>query len=327
VTGASGFIGTHLIQRLTGSGAVVHMVSRGARPAGEGPAWHVADLTDPNVCVDLIETVAPNVVFHLASSATGARDVELVVPLMQANLATSVHLLTAVAKSAPSARVIFTGSVEEPRQSRNQTPASPYAAAKLAATAYSRMFFSLWGVQVSVLRIAMVYGPAQPDLTKLVPYTTLALLRGEAPRLSSGTRLVDWVYVDDVVDALVRTAEADAAIGKVFDIGSGRLVSIRDTVELLAAIVGREVRPHFSAVPDRLMDLAQPADPQAAAELLDWRPSTPLENGLRKTVAWYAENLATASTGDRISGASGWASPGPDRGSRSTPANGKGPYR
>jgi nucleoside-diphosphate-sugar epimerase len=253
--------------------------------------------------------------------------VDLVIPLMQANQATAVHLLTAVAKSAPSARVILTGSVEEPRQDRDPAPNSPYAAAKLAATAYSRMFFKLWDVRVSVLRIAMVYGPAQPDLTKLVPYTTLALLGGDAPQLSSGTRLVDWVYVDDVVDALVRTAEADAAIGEVFDIGSGRLVSIRDTVELLATIVGRETRPHFSAVPDRPMDLAQPADPRAAAELLNWRPSTPLEDGLRKTVAWYADNIASASVDDQIRGASGWPSPIPDPRSRSTPANGTGAHR
>jgi nucleoside-diphosphate-sugar epimerase len=155
------------------------------------------------------------------------------------------------------------------------------------------MFSALWDVRVSVLRIAMVYGPAQPDVTKLVPYTTLALLRRDAPQLSSGTRLVDWVYVDDVVDALLRTAQADTAIGEVFDICTGRLVSIRDTVELLASIVGGQAQPRYSAVADRPMELAQRGDPRAAADLVDWRSSTPLEGGLRKTVAWYAENLVT----------------------------------
>jgi UDP-glucose 4-epimerase len=156
------------------------------------------------------------------------------------------------------------------------------------------MFAKLWDVRVSVLQIAMVYGPAQRDLTKLVPYVTLTLLRGNAPQLSSGTRLVDWVYVDDVVDALLRTAKTDAVIGEVFDICSGRLVSIRDTVELLAMIIGGEARAQFSVVADRPMDLAQRGDPGPAASLLDWRASTPLETGLRETVAWYSENVVAA---------------------------------
>jgi UDP-glucose 4-epimerase len=297
VTGASGFIGSHLVSRLTRSGADVHVVSRRPGPGPEGPAWHVSDLTDARACVRLIETVVPDVVFHLASAVTGSRDVDLVVPLMLANQCAAVNLLTAVAKSAPSARVVLAGSVEEPHQGDDLTPHSPYAATKSATTVYARMFSALWNVRVSVLQIAMVYGPAQSDLNKLVPYATLALLRGDAPQLSSGTRLVDWVYVDDVVDALVRTAEADTAIGKVFDIGSGQLVSIRDAMELLTLIVGNEARPRFSAVADRPMDLPKRADPEAAAELLGWRSSTPLEDGLRKTVAWYAENLVAAPVG------------------------------
>jgi hypothetical protein len=132
------------------------------------------------------------------------------------------------------------------------------------------MFSALWDVRVSVLQIAMVYGLAQPDLTKLVPYATLALLRGAVPQLSSGTRLVDWVYVDDVVDALLRAAESDMAIGKVFDICSGRLVSIRDTVELLEMIIGGQARPDIGAAADRPMDHAQrrrPASCRGVARL------------------------------------------------------------
>jgi nucleoside-diphosphate-sugar epimerase len=257
-------------------------------------AWHVADLAEPSACLELIGAVAPDVVFHLASAVTGARDVDLVLPLMEANQVAAVNLLTAIAKSAPAARVVLAGSVEEPHRGPDLTPVSPYAAAKSAATAYARMFAKLWDVRVSVLQIAMVYGPAQRDLTKLVPYATLTLLRGNAPQLSSGTRLVDWVYVDDVVAALLRTAETDAAIGEVFDICSGRLVSIRDTVELLAMIIGGEARPQFSVVADRPMDVAQSGDPGPAANLLDWRASTPLETGLRETIAWYTENLLAA---------------------------------
>jgi UDP-glucose 4-epimerase len=122
VTGASGFIGSHLISRLLGSGAAIHAFSRRSGSGAEGPAWHVADLTDYGANLELIGTVAPDVVFHLASAVTGARDLELVVPMMAANQGAAVNLLTAVVKSAPTARIVMAGSIEEPHQGDDPTP-------------------------------------------------------------------------------------------------------------------------------------------------------------------------------------------------------------
>ncbi|MBB2909119.1 nucleoside-diphosphate-sugar epimerase [Streptosporangium becharense] len=307
VTGATGFIGAHLVRRLGALGAEVHAVSRrphvrhgervrqgeGARPGGASvdPVWHVADVGDARAVGELVEKSRPDVVFHLASEVAGARDRRLVLPMMRANLASVVNLLTAVSET-PGTRLVLAGSSEEPRAEEGETvPSSPYAVAKWAAAGYARMFHRLWDVPVVNLRIGMVYGPGQADTRKLVPYVTLALLRGEAPELSSGTRELDWIHVDDVVDAFLAAARADGAAGRDFDIGSGTRTSIRDTVELLARIVGSSVRPRYGAIGDRALDSARIADLVPAADVLGWCPRVELEAGLRQTVDWYARPL------------------------------------
>src|SRR2546430_6121464 len=144
VTGATGFIGAHLVRRLTPLGAEVHAVSR-YPGSGAGVVWHEADLTDPAAAANLIRELRPDVVFHLASAVPGAREVRLVLPVLHANLGSAVNLLTAVAELAPDTRLVFTGSVEEPKQ---DAPSSPYAVAKWAASGYAQMFHRLWGIPV-----------------------------------------------------------------------------------------------------------------------------------------------------------------------------------
>ena len=293
VTGATGFIGSHLVSRLTGLGAVVHAVSRRVREHVDGgQTWHMADLCDAEQVSTVIRAAEPDVVFHLASEVTGAREVRLVRPTLESNLDSAVNLLTAVADEAPAGRLVLAGSVEEPRPEDGATVASsPYAVAKWAVSGYARMFHELWDVPVTTLRIGMVYGPGQRDLRKLIPYVTTALLRGEVPELGSGTRLVDWVYVDDVVDAFLAAASSARAPGREFDIASGTQLSIRDTVELLAKIVGANQQPRFGAIADRPLDRAQVADIGPAGELLGWRPRIALETGLRRTADWYSATL------------------------------------
>lgn len=288
VTGATGFIGAHLVDRLAALGARVHAVSRRPPQDRSTATWHAADLRDAEATTGLVRQARPEVVFHLASAVTGTRDVAAVRPTIEANLLSVTNLLTA----APEARTVLAGSIEEPRPEKGETtPSSPYAMAKWAATGYARLFHRLWEVSAVVLRVAMVYGPRDPNTARLVPYVTDRLLRGRTPELSSGTRLVDWIYVDDVVDAFLAAGRTRAGGGDAFDVGTGTALSIRDTVDLIARIVGGDAAPRYGALPDRPLDSARIADVSGAAEVLGWRPVTGIEDGLRRTVAWHAERL------------------------------------
>jgi nucleoside-diphosphate-sugar epimerase len=287
VTGASGFIGSHLYRSLMEGGAAVEAISRTQRanPA-EDLRWWQADLADSDAVQTLVAKLRPDVILHLASEVLGARDAANVLPTLRSNLLSTVNLLLA-AKATGCRRVVLTGSLEEPDPGEaGAVPCSPYAAAKLAASAYGRMFHGLYDLDVVTLRLFMVYGPAQADARKLIPYVITSLLRGESPKLSSGQRPVDWIYVGDVVDAYLAAVQAPDVGGKTFEIGSGQLVTIRSLVEELAPMVAPDAKVQFGALPDRPLERVRVAD-TAAAAALGWEPRVGLEEGLRRTVEWY----------------------------------------
>jgi UDP-glucose 4-epimerase len=292
VTGASGFIGARLLERLQGERVELHAVSR--RPqSGAGPVrWHESDLVEPDAVRRLVENTRPDVVFHLAGDTRAARNLDLVSSTFQANLVSTVNLLTAVAEHG-RARVVLTGSMEEPEH--GEPPSSPYAASKLAARSYGELFAAMLELPVIVLRLFMTFGPGQQDLRKLVPYVTLSLLRGVAPQLTSGQREVDWVYIDDVAAAFVAAGACSDVAGASVDVGSGTSCSIRSLVERLVELVDPTIAPVFGAVEDRPLEQVRTADVEAAAAAIGWQPRVSLDEGLERTVGWYRDNLARLS--------------------------------
>jgi UDP-glucose 4-epimerase len=161
-----------------------------------------------------------------------------VLPTFGTLLASSVALLSAV-QDGDVGRLVLVGSTDEP--CAGGTPASPYSAAKAAMTAYAKLYAEAFAAPVVCVRPSETFGPGQAP-TKLLPYAAAAVLRGERPRLTSGTRRGDWIYVDDVVDGLLAAAR-DAPDGAEVDLGTGRLRSNREVVEGLLAALGTDVRP------------------------------------------------------------------------------------
>lgn len=295
VTGASGFIGKRLAGRLDELGAEVHGTSRGSELPEELFASRLrGDLADPAFARRLVAEARPEIVFHLASEVTGSREPSAVLPTFQANLASTVHLLLAAHESGCD-RLVLAGSMEEPEAEEPggalPAPASPYAAAKLGASAYARMFHALYGAPVVTARVFMVYGPGQRDLAKLVPYVALSLLRGERPALSSGARPVDWIYVDDVANGLLALALAPGVDGLRLDLGSGELVTVRAVAERLAALAGEGAELGLGERPDRPFEQVRRANVEATRELAGWHPRVDLGEGLRRTWEHYREAL------------------------------------
>ncbi|MEM9553810.1 MAG: NAD(P)-dependent oxidoreductase [Acidobacteriota bacterium] len=295
LTGASGFIGRHVLERLLELGVEVHATTRHREPpedlAGrEGVVWHRCDLGDADSTLDTLGAARPRRILHLASRVSGARDPDLVLETFRDNLASTVHLL-AGAERAHCARMVQVGSLEEPAGAESsEPPSSPYAAAKAAASAYARMYHRLWKTQVTLARVFMVYGPGRQDERKLVPYVIRSLLDGRNPRLSSGTRPIDWVYVGDVVEGLLRLLIADGVTGRTVDLGRGELLTVREVVEAIYARLRPRGTPHFGDLEDRQAEQVRKAAVDATRELLDWAPPTEIGEGLDATIAWFRDH-------------------------------------
>lgn len=112
-------------------------------------------------------------------------------------------------------------------------------------------------------------------------------MRGEPPELSDGRRPVDWIYVDDVVEAFVIAASAPGVDGATVDVGTGRLTTIRDVVEQLALLLDPAAELRFGARPNPAQERVVVADADRSERLLGWRAVVPLDEGLRRTVDWY----------------------------------------
>lgn len=300
VTGATGFIGRHLVRALAGAGADVIAVSRRApaerhagaaanSPGPPGLRWVQADFAEPGVAARTLEALQPDVVYHLAGHSTGSSGVEHVEPTFTSLLESSVHLLLA-AHRHPVRRIVLPASLNEPFLAADEVPSSPYAAAKWATSAYARMFHSLYRVPVVLARPFMVYGPGQ-GAEKLVPYVTRCLLQGQPPRVSQGKWAADWTYIDDVVEGMLAAGACPAIEGRTLDLGTGETHSTREVVDLLSEMTCGRAAVQFGALEDRPIAVVRQASVEETATLIGWRARIGLREGLSRTVEWFRANI------------------------------------
>lgn len=305
VTGGAGFIGSHLVNDLLRRGRPVRVLddfSTGLRDnlAPLGPKLDVIEgsLTDPAAVAKAVR--GAGVVYHLGALASVARSVENPAATHAACATGTLNLLDAARKSGVR-RVVYAasssayGGTSRPGgQTEDQLPAakSPYAAAKLAGELYMQAFAATYGVETVRLRFFNIFGPRQradSPYSGVIALFTAAMARGDAPTVQGdGKQSRDFTYVANAVQALVKAAEAPEASGNVYNVGTGRSVSVLDLVAALNRVLGTDLPPVFG--PARTGDVRfSQADVRRTRRDLGYEPDVSFEEGLRKTVAWYLE--------------------------------------
>lgn len=287
VTGATGFIGTHLMRTLTAAGAVV----TGLR----------GDIRDRAAVASAVAAARPELVFHLA--AYGTTPAQRDEPRMrEVNVGGVEHLWDAL--EPWSCRIVQTGSCGEYgaatgalREDHPCRPSTPYTTTVHEAVSYSIERARRTGRELVVVRPFGPYGPGdRPE--RIVPFVIVGLLSGQRVAVTAGEQRRDYSFIDDHVRALLQAASARLSnTARIYNIGSGGPITLRTLVERMAAAVdgGALARVDFGAVPYRPGDLADMfADTTAARRDLGYEPSVPLADGIARTVAWHRAARAGA---------------------------------
>lgn len=301
VTGGAGFVGSHLVRRLLEAGASVTVLAQPGVPRGALEAVaariHVleADLTDPEGVERALAGCTPCYVFHLAAWTGGrsrASDPAAWRLSARINLEGTLNLLAALApRAAAIARVVRTGGMEEYgdgpvpfREDQRESAVSPYSASQVAATQAAHAYAARAGLALTTVRPALIYGPGQ-DTSFFLPALIEACLAGRDFEMTSGEQTCDFVYVADVVEALLKAATAPAAAGEIVNAGSGREVRVRDLAERVAALTDAAGTLRIGARADRAGESSRRfMDAGKALRLFGWTAATPLEEGLRHTI-------------------------------------------
>jgi UDP-glucose 4-epimerase len=289
ITGASGFIGNHLAHKLVQCNAEVHGTSRSLQKSRKkNIQWWQGSFEHLEDARRILKQINPDYVFHLSGEVTAASDPKYIIPTYHSLLTSTVNLLT-VALEGDCKKIVLMGSATEPPE-HDPVPSSPYSSAKWAVNFYGNLFSRNYGLPISIVRPFMGYGPTQSK-SKLIPHVILSLLNGDDVPLTSGNWVMDWIYIDDLIDGIVAAALTEQHSEKAFDLGSGNLTSVRGIVENIVEIIEPKGKPLFGALPDRPMERCRIADLNYSTTNLNWKPSTSLKEGLRKTVDWYRSKL------------------------------------
>jgi nucleoside-diphosphate-sugar epimerase len=304
ITGIGGFIGSSLARALLARGAQVRGVDNFATGKRENIAdildridFREADILDPDTMKRACEGV--DYVLHQAAIPSVPKSVLDPLASNRANVDGTVSVLVA-ARDAKVKRVVYAASSsaygDTPTLPKHEgmtpNPISPYAVAKLASEHYMISFYRCYGLETVALRYFNIFGPRQdpssPYSGVLAKFITL-MLRGEQPTIfGDGEQSRDFTYIDNAVEANLLACEAPAseAAGKVFNVATGRRITLNETVKMLQGLTSYSGDTIYG--PERGGDIKHSlADISKAEAHLRYRPKVNFEEGLRRTVDWY----------------------------------------
>jgi UDP-glucose 4-epimerase len=311
VTGGAGFIGSALVRGLLAQGdGEVHVIDnlvsgskQNLKEIWSKIALHIADIRNYDEIAPVIR--GADLVVHLAAIPSVPKSIDEPVPSHEVNIDGTFNVFRAAADGG-AGRVVYAASssaygdtqVLPKVETMAPSPKSPYAAQKLMGEYYASVFSSCFGLDAVSLRFFNVYGerqdPSSPYSGVISLFMTALLERRRPTIFGDGEQTRDFTYVEDVVALVLKTATARGVAGKVYNAGNGGRISLNEVWKTLQKIEGVEIAADYG--PPRAGDVRDSqADTTSARRDLGHDPQYTLEQGLRRTLAWYRGSVAQVS--------------------------------
>jgi UDP-glucose 4-epimerase len=314
VTGAAGFIGSTLVDRLLADGYQVvgidnlstgtvanleHALGRNGMSAGRF-TFVRADIQAPEL-IDIVAGTNPDVIFHLAAQVDLRASVSDPLFDARSNVLGTINLCEASWRTGVQ-KIVYAASGGSRygaptclpvAESTQVDPLSPYAAAKLAGELYLRAYAEMYGIAPICLALANVYGPRQKPHGEVgvVAVFGSAMIAGRPVTVDGdGTAARDFVYVDDVVDAFVRAGRAPTSTTGTYNIGTGQQTTVTEVHRLILAALDGSLPPRYSAARSGEVH-AISLDATKAVRELGWKPAVDLVEGIQRTIRWLCATL------------------------------------
>ena len=294
ITGGSGFIGSHLIRKLKADGAVISIISREKKPDGTGIHRYIGDIRDSSFVKDCISNFEPEHIFHLAAYKERNENIGAFYSSIETNLIGSLNLFSAATQLASLRSIVTLGTAEEYgntpppfTEKFRECPVTPYSFSKLCVSHMGELFFHLYNLPVITLRPTLAYGPGQ-GTDMFLPSLVISLLKEEPFDMTKGEQTRDFVFVTDLVEALLLASVKTRAYGEIFNIGSGVPIKLADIVKKIETMTGKKGLIHAGRKPYRKNEVMEYwVDLKKAEDILGWKTKTSLDDGLKETIAYY----------------------------------------
>jgi UDP-glucose 4-epimerase len=304
VTGAAGFIGSHLSRELVKRCAEVFLIDKPGisttriKDILDEVRIHYIDITDFSSLKNCIREINPQKIFHLAAHVDVTRDWNIVEKMINVNIKGTLNLL----KSLDGVNYdcfVNTGTSEEYgdnpapfHENQIPNPVSPYSASKVATTMFCQMLYKTRDLPVVTVRPSLTYGPGQ-DSQMLIPALIKNVSKGKPFKMTKGEQTREFNYIDDTVQGFILAGITPQAVGEVINLGGGVEYKIKDVVEMILNLMGSPVRVEIGALsyrPGETMHFY--CSNEKAKKILDWRPTVPLKVGLKRTINWYKNEFS-----------------------------------